>query len=84
MPKIRRFILTFLSTCALLGPLAGSELALAQAVDARQAAQIAQRTYQGKVLNVKTDSNGGYTVKILQSDGRIRLVKVSKSGKVKS
>lgn len=56
----------------------------AQNIDARQAAQIAQRSYEGKVLNVKSDAQGGYTVKILQADGRIRLVKVSPQGKVRS
>ena len=52
-------------------------------IDARQAAQIAERTYSGKVLNVRTHGDGSYTVKILQSDGRIRLVKVSSQGRVR-
>ena len=73
--KVRFFIMALIMMLATVQPVQHASAASQGAENKQQAVEIAQQQFSGRVLSVKRQGDS-YRVKILNSSGDVRIIKV--------
>jgi len=77
---MRASLILLLCLCWPLGALAHDD---DQGITQEQAAAIAHRAYDGRVVSVEKNGQGGWKVRVLLDGGRVKTVHVDNRGAIK-